>query len=78
MIDEEPYAFLRSLKPTKRRPLERAIAQLAARPFTEPHFIGFDSDGEPIFHLFVGHHTLIYHVDHAVRRVLILEITLNP
>ncbi len=78
MIDEEPYAFLRSLKPARRRPLERAITHLAARPFTEPHFIGSDAEGEPIFHFFVGRHTLIYHVDHAVRRILILQITLNP
>jgi mRNA-degrading endonuclease RelE of RelBE toxin-antitoxin system len=78
MIDEEPYAHLRSLKPAQRRRLEREIARLAKRPFTEPSYIDFDADGRELFHLFIDRHTLIYHVDHAVRRILILQISLNP
>ena len=77
-LDEEAYAYLRALKPASRRQLEQTIARIAARPFTEPAYIDFDSDGEELFHLFVGRHTLIYHVDHAVRRILILEICLSP
>lgn len=78
MIDEEPYAYLRSIKPASRRRLEREIGRLATRPFTEPSYIDFDADGEELFHLFVGRHTIIYHVDHAVRRVLIQQICPNP
>lgn len=78
MLDEEPYAYLRSLRPTHRRRLEGVLDSLATHPFTEPSFIEFDSDGEELFHCFAGSDTVIYHVDHAVRRVLILQICPNP
>ena len=57
---------------------KRALDLLAAHPFTEPSYIDFDSEGEELFHRFVGRHTIVYHVDHAVRRVLILQVCPNP
>lgn len=56
--------------------MERALDRLAERPFTEPSFIAFDSDGADVFHLFVSDCVIVYHVDHAIRRLLIYEIYL--
>lgn len=78
MLDEEPYGYLRGLRPAQRRRIERSLDLLAAQPFAEPSYIDFDSEGEELFHLFAGRHAIIYHVDHAVRRVLILQICPNP
>lgn len=78
LIDEEAYAFLRSLSQRRRRQLERSIELLAAHPFTEPSYIDFDADDEELFHLFVGEYTIVYHVDHAIRRVLVQQICPNP
>lgn len=77
-LDEEAYGFLRAMKTRKRRRLERFIELLAMQPFTEPDYVDLDSDGAELFHLFVGEYTLVYHVDHAVHRVLVYEIYANP
>lgn len=78
MLDEESYDYLRGLRPAQRRRLERALDLLAAHPFSEPSYIDFDSEGEELFHRFVDRHTIIYHLDHAVRRVMVLQICPNP
>jgi hypothetical protein len=78
LLSEESYGYLRAVRPAQRRRLETALDHLAAHPFAEPSYIDFDADGEELFHRFTDTHTLIYHVDHAVRRVLILEICANP
>lgn len=78
VLDQEPYSYLRALRPAQRRPLEQALDSLAAHPFAEPSYIEFDSEGVEIFHRFVGRHTVIYHVEHADRRVMILQICPNP
>ncbi len=74
LLDAEAYSFLRRLPRSRRSLLERAIDRLADRPFTEPSFIGVDAEGVPVFHLFVSCYVIVYHVDHAVRKVLIYEI----
>jgi mRNA-degrading endonuclease RelE of RelBE toxin-antitoxin system len=74
MLDEEPYGFLRRLPRGRRLIIERALDRLGLNPFTEPSFIAFDADGEEVFHLFVSGHVIVYHVDHAVRRILVYEI----
>lgn len=78
LLKEEAYVYLRALRRTQRRHLETVLDHLAAHPFTEPAYIDFDADGEELFHHFTGSHTVIYHVDHAVRRVLIQAICVNP
>ena len=77
MLDEEAYAFLRTLSPRDRRRLEATFDSLRTRPFTEPSFIEFDSEGEALFHLFLTDYSIIYHVDHAVRMVFIQQICRN-
>jgi mRNA-degrading endonuclease RelE of RelBE toxin-antitoxin system len=74
MLDEEPYGFLWRLPRGRRTVIERVLDRLALNPFVEPSFIGFDADGEAVFHLFVSGFVIVYHVDHAVRRVLVYEI----
>lgn len=70
----EPYGFLRSLPRGRRAIIERALDRLGANPFTEPAFIAFDADGEDVFHLLISGYVIAYHVDHAVRRILVYEI----
>ena len=74
MLDEEPYGFLRCLPRGRRIVIERSLDRLGINPFIEPSFIGFDADGEEVFHLFVSGYVIVYHVDHAVRRILVYEI----
>ena len=74
MLDAEPYGFLRRLPRGRRVVIERALDRLGHNPFTEPSFIGFDSEGDEVFHLFISSHVIVYHVDHAVRRVFVFEI----
>lgn len=74
LLDEEAYGILRYLTRGRRAAIERALDRLGANPFTEPSFIAFDADGEEIFHFFVSGHVIVYHVDHAVRRILVYEI----
>lgn len=78
VLDEESYRYLCRLSPGQRRRAESALDLLAAHPFTEPSYIDFDSEGEELFHRFVGRHTIVYHVDHAVRRIWVLQICPNP
>ena len=74
MLDAEPYGVLRCLPRGRRLVLERASDRLGNNPFIEPSFIGFDAEGEEVFHLFISSHVIVYHVVHAVRRVFVFEI----
>lgn len=78
LLDEEPYRTLRGLPRRVRLIIERALDRLGQNPFTEPAFIGFDAEGGEVFHLFVAGYVVAYHVDHAVRRILVYEIIRVP
>lgn len=77
MLAEEAYAFLASLNRRDLRRLEIAFDRLRDHPFSEPSFVGLDSNGEEQFHLFLDDYAIAYHVDHAVRLVFIQQILLN-
>lgn len=77
MLDEEAHTFLGNLNRRDRRKLEAAFDALRTHPFAEPSFVGFDSNGEEQFHLFIDGYAIAYHVDHAVRRVFIQQILPN-
>lgn len=74
LLDAEVYAFLKRVPRARRSGLERALDRLAEHPFTEPSFIAFDAEGGSVFHVFVSDYVIAYHVDHAVRKILIFEI----
>jgi mRNA-degrading endonuclease RelE of RelBE toxin-antitoxin system len=74
LLDSEAYGFLKRLPKGRRLLIERALDRLGERPFTEPAFIAFDAEGGEVFHLFIAGHVIAYHVDHAVRKILIYEI----
>lgn len=74
VISAEAYHLLTRLSRSRRSTIERALDRLASNPFSDPAFIGFDADGEEIFHVFVSDFIIAYHVDHATKRVLIYEI----
>ncbi|MBC7365880.1 MAG: hypothetical protein H7343_03550 [Undibacterium sp.] len=78
MLAEEAYAFRSSLNRRDRRRLEIAFDKLRDHPFSEPSFVGFDSNGEEQFHLFLNDYAIASHVDHAVRLVFIQPILPNP
>ena len=78
MLADEAYAVLGTLNRRDRRKLEAAFHERRSHPFAEPSFIGFDSNGEEQFHLFLEDYAIVYHVDHAVRLVFIQDIVLNP
>ena len=77
MLDEEAHAFLRGLRPRERRRLEREFDLLRDHPFSEPHFIELGAEGEALFHRVVSAYVIVYHVDHAVRRVFVQDIFPN-
>lgn len=78
MLADEAYAVLGTLNRRDRRKLEAAFDALRSHPFAEPSFIGFDSNGEEHFHLFLDAYAIVYHVDHAMRLVYIQDIVPNP
>ena len=73
-LDAEVYAFLKQLPRGRRGMLERSLDRLASVPFAEPDFISVDAGGEAVFHRFVRDWVIVYHVDHAVRRIFVFEI----
>lgn len=77
MLDEEAHAFLSRLDRRTQRKLERQFDLLRDRPFTEPSFVELGAAGEPLFHRLVDDWVVVYHVDHAARRVFILQILPN-
>jgi len=77
MLDEEAYAFLGALNRREQRKLESNFDRLRDHPFAEPSFIGFASNGEEQFHLFLKDYATVYHVDHAVKLVFIQQIAPN-
>ena len=77
MLDEEAYAFLRTLSVREQRRLEVVFNAMRDHPFSEPSFVEFDSDGQEVFHRFLDRYSIMYHIDHAARLVLIQHITQN-
>ncbi len=53
MLDEDAYAALGTLSRREQRKLESTFDRLREHPFAEPSFIGFASNGEEQFHLFL-------------------------
>ena len=77
MLDEDAYTFLGKLSRGDHRKLETAFDTLRDHPFAEPSFVGFDSNGEEQFHLFLDDYAIAYHVDHAVKFIFIQQILPN-
>ncbi len=78
VLDGEAYATLVALPPARRRDFERTFDRLAANPFTPPSFVFEGSDDTPLSACFVRDRMIVFHVDHAVKRVFILEISEVP
>ncbi len=72
------YEALVRLPDEDRRIVEGEFYFLAAHPFRRPAFETPDLDGLPLATIYVGDYMLTYHVDHAARRVDILEIDTVP
>lgn len=72
--DGDAYHFLTALPNRRRRLLERAIQALAAHPFRPPLFSDQGPDGERLDIVEVDGHLVTFHVEHAVRRIRVIEI----
>ncbi len=77
MLDQDAYVHLCTLSGRDQRKLEQTFNLLRDHPFAEPSFVEHDSEGEAVCHLFLERYSIAYHVDHAVRLVLILQIHQN-
>jgi hypothetical protein len=78
VLDGDAYAALVALPRAKRREFERAFDRLATDPFTPPSFSFDGPDDTPLSACFVRDRMIVFHVDHAVKRVYILEVSEAP
>ncbi len=77
-IEGDAYRTLVTLSKRRRRLLERAIDGLAARPFQSPIYTDRSAEGMEFSVIESSGHLITYHVDHAIRRVLVAEIQPFP
>jgi len=66
--------FILSLPKGRQRKLVDLCNQLAKHPFITPDYALKDRDGRDIEHIMVGGFVISYWVDHAVCKVMIVEV----
>jgi hypothetical protein len=72
------YEALMRVPDDDRRVLESEFYLLARHPLRKPAFVTPDLDDLPLATIYVADYMVSYHIDHAVRRVDILEIIAIP
>jgi hypothetical protein len=66
--------FILSLPKRRQRKLLDACNQLSKNPFFPSDYTVSDSDGRPIEHIAVEGFLISYWVDHAVGKVMVIEV----
>ena len=73
-LRQEAFEFLLALPEDEQHRLLLAARAIGADPFAEPDFEGHTDEG-PLRGDVVGVFAILYHVDHAVRRIRVVDIT---
>jgi hypothetical protein len=73
-VESDAYHYLADLPKRKRRGLERAIDEIASHPFRKALFTDRTPEGSLLELTEVDGHLITYHADHALRRILVMEI----
>ena len=77
-VEEDVFAGLTNLPRRQLRKLERIFTDLAAHPFTEPDLKLREPGGEVVFMRYFDDIEISYVVDHAVKKVRVLDVAWLP
>jgi len=73
-FSDQAITFFAALSRRRQRQLLDRSRELAASPGVKPDYWSKDADGNDIANLMVGGFLFAYWVDHAVKKVMIVEI----